>query len=90
MIASSKNSTALYTVELVRYLSLIYLEMHLDSSSMRAKLSPARLEAFVSLLSCTVSRTAVIALSGMLPLGKMSASHAVVPLCLLHMKKLQS
>ena len=69
--------------------SLIYLGVCLDSSIMRAKLSSARLEALSSLLSHIAPRRTVTALSVMRLLGMMAASHVVIPLGLLHMRKLQ-
>lgn len=69
--------------------SIIYLGVHLDSAHMRAKLSPARLEALSSLLSRIAPHKVVTALSVMRLLGMMSASHVVVPLGLLHMRKIQ-
>ncbi|KAF0027027.1 hypothetical protein F2P81_019768 [Scophthalmus maximus] len=68
---------------------IMYLGVYLDSSSMRASLSPARREALASLLSRVTPGQTVTALSVMRLLGMMSAGHVVVPLGLLHMRKLQ-
>ncbi|KAF0039330.1 hypothetical protein F2P81_007565 [Scophthalmus maximus] len=69
--------------------SIMYLGVYLDSSSMRARLSFARREALASFLSRVTPGKTVTALSVMRLLGMMSAGHVVVPLGLLHMRKLQ-
>ncbi len=69
--------------------SIVYPGEHMSSLDMRARLSPARLEALSALLSCISLRKVVPALLVMCLLGMMSASHVVVPLGLLHIGRIQ-
>ena len=66
-----------------------YLGVELDSVSMRARLSQQRMEALTALLRRVTPPNVVTALSVMRLLGMMSAGHVVVPLGLLHMRRLQ-
>ena len=69
--------------------SIVYLGVVLNSIVMRARLSTPRQETLLSLLSRTTPRAKVSALSIMRLLGMMSAGYMVVPLGLLHMRKIQ-
>ncbi|XP_053289751.1 LOW QUALITY PROTEIN: uncharacterized protein LOC128450365 [Pleuronectes platessa] len=66
-----------------------YLGVELDSVSMRARLSQQRSEALTALLRRITPPNVVTVLSVMRLLGMMSAAHVVVPLGLLHMRRLQ-
>ena len=68
---------------------IVYLGIHLDTGTMRARLSDPRAEALQLSLSACPPLRPVTALSVMRLLGLMSASHVVVPLGLLHMRGLQ-
>ena len=67
----------------------MYLGVELDSAVMRARLSQQRMETLWSLLRHCSPGSVVTALSVMSLLGMMSAAHTVVPLGLLHMRRLQ-
>ncbi|CAL8253764.1 unnamed protein product [Boreogadus saida] len=67
----------------------MYLGVELDSAVMRARLSQQRMETLWSLLRRCSPGSVVTALSVMRLLGMMSAAHTVVPLGLLHMRRLQ-
>ncbi|XP_033996615.1 LOW QUALITY PROTEIN: uncharacterized protein LOC117490940 [Trematomus bernacchii] len=69
--------------------SIIYLGVELNSARMRARLSQQRVEALTALLRCVTPRSVVTALSMMQLLGMMAAGHVVIPLGLLHMRRLQ-
>ena len=68
---------------------VIYLGVELSSASMRARLSRQRVEAMTALLHRVTPHNVVTALSVMQLLGMMSAGHVVIPLGLLHMRRLQ-
>lgn len=68
---------------------VIYLGVELNSAGMRARLSQQRVEALTALLRRVTPHNVVTALSVMQLLGMMSAGHVVIPLGLLHMRRLQ-
>ncbi|XP_033980402.1 uncharacterized protein LOC117477766 [Trematomus bernacchii] len=68
---------------------IIYLGVELNSALMRARLSQQRVEKVTALLRRVTPRRVVTALSVMQLLGMMSAGHVVIPLGLLHMRRLQ-
>ena len=102
LLARSREEAALQTDTLVCHLSSLgfminwkkssalpaqfvtYLGVELDSVSMRARLSQQREDALTALLRRVTPPKVVTALSVM-----MSAGHVVVPLGLLHMRRLQ-
>ena len=67
----------------------MYLGVELDSAVMRARFSQQRMKTLWSLLRRCSPGSVVTALSVMRLLGTMSAAHTVVPLGLLHMRRLQ-
>ncbi|XP_013873263.1 uncharacterized protein LOC106524129 [Austrofundulus limnaeus] len=69
--------------------SITYLGVDLNSVTMTAHLSLTRKETLLSLLAHVRPRRSVTALTIMRLLGMMSAAHAVVPLGLLHTRRLQ-
>ena len=69
--------------------SIIYLGVELNSARMRARLSQQRVEALTALLRRVTPRSVVTALSVMQLLGMMAAGHVVIPLGVLHMRRLQ-
>ena len=68
---------------------ITYLGVELNTASMTARLSRERQEALTALLHRTAPHRVVTALSLMRLLGMMSAAHVVVPLGLLHMRRIQ-
>ncbi len=69
---------------------VIYMEVELNTAGMRVRLSQQRGEALTALLYRVTPHNAVRALSVMQLLGMMSVGHMVIPLGLLHMRRLQS
>nr|XP_054607041.1 uncharacterized protein LOC129167074 [Nothobranchius furzeri] len=69
--------------------SIVFLGVELNTSLMRARLSPARAADLTMVISRVQPRKIVKALLVMKLLGTMAAAHAVVPLGLLHTRRLQ-
>uniref|UniRef100_A0A8C6PQJ6 ribonuclease H n=1 Tax=Nothobranchius furzeri TaxID=105023 RepID=A0A8C6PQJ6_NOTFU len=69
--------------------SIVFLGVELNASLMRARLSPVRGADLIAVISRVQPRRIVRALLIMKLLGMMAAAHAVVPLGLLHTRRLQ-